>query len=456
MLPRFSRRLALVCALATLTAFSPALSRAQDEDRSSANSVVVLKAAVDASNRVTLTGENFFGSNGRRTPAVSLGRTALPTVGTPTATTIVAQLPAGLAAGTYLVSVANGNGAGQFDSFEVTIGANGAVGAPGPVGPQGATGPQGPAGAVGPAGAIGPKGDNGNVGPAGPAGAQGSAGPAGVPGAIGPQGPQGLQGVAGDIGPRGAPGDVGPAGPVGLPGPVGPQGPKGDLGAMGPAGPVGPAGPLGPKGDAGPLGPVGPQGPQGFPGIEGKPGPIGPMGPAGSVGSVGPVGPMGPAGPVGPPGPMGPMGPAGTKSTVATVYGTASFTFGAPLASWQVLPGLSMVLNEPTPFTLLVTTDGAVQTTSALDNGVSRVEIVLLLNGNPFPQAGRRKVTAANTPGVHGNLAYYAISLSHALPAGAHTISVATRNIGGDPATVGAGPGTPDMQGQLTVMVLRP
>jgi hypothetical protein len=78
--------------------------------------------------------------------------------------------------GDFLVTVSTGNGATQFDSCSLTLGAMGPEGPAGPQGPpgangiDGATGPQGPPGANGIDGATGPQGPQGGPGPPGPQG----------------------------------------------------------------------------------------------------------------------------------------------------------------------------------------------------------------------------------------------------------------------------------------------
>ncbi|MFL6519785.1 MAG: IPT/TIG domain-containing protein [Chthoniobacterales bacterium] len=149
---------------------------------------------------------------------VTLGSVRLPTTSV-TANMVVAQVPAAIAPGSYLLTVDTGEA--QGDGSWVTVGA---VGPQGPTGPKGDTGPQGltgPTGATGPQGPIGPKGDTG---------AQGSTGPKGD------TGPQGLTGPKGDTGSQG------PAGPTGATGPRGSTGPQGNTGPQGPAGPAGASG----------------------------------------------------------------------------------------------------------------------------------------------------------------------------------------------------------------------
>ena len=205
---------------------------------------------------ITIAG-NGFGSN---TPKVTLGSSDL-TVTQSSETSITATLPAGIAAGAYLVTV-------QRQPLHLTAIFEAAIG------------------------------QIGNTGAQGPAGVPGPAGPMGLPGFAGPAGPAGPAGIAGATGP------IGPAGPAGIAGATGPAGPAGiagATGAVGPAGPRGATGGFGPQGLAGPAGPVGPQGPQGFNGI----------------GIQGAQGPAGPSGPVGPVGPQGPAGPAGTSGAAA-------------------------------------------------------------------------------------------------------------------------------------------
>ncbi|MSU23550.1 MAG: collagen-like protein [Opitutus sp.] len=314
-----------------------------------------------------------------------------------------------------MIVVADGPGANMIDSFEITIGASG------PAGAQGAMGPQGPAG------------------PAGPAGSAGPAGAAGAIGAVGPVGPAGAQGVVGPVGPAGAQGAVGPVGPVG---------------ALGPIGPVGPAGAVGP---IGPIGLQGIQGLQGFPGLSG---------------AIGPAGPIGPMGPVGPKGDKG--DPGDCCPEVTTVFQNQPFAIGSfgsyppPTIPFFVSPVPTVIMGTsvtvPANTKVYISTDGGIMTRSPFANGVSRVGLGLFIDGAPVPNAGARKLTAANTAGVAGNTAYYSMSLSTTLSAGTHLIEVRVTGLGGDAAAIGGGfdPATgnlvfsSDMQGQLTVMTIRP
>src|SRR6266702_3984412 len=226
--------------------------------------LIVTSATVDpALARVTIHGANFVG--GKNTPTqVFLGATLTPlTVLAISDSEITALLPAGVAPGSYLLTVGYGSGNdanGKSDEFSVALGD---VGSPGPQGIQGPAGPAGPQGATGQTGLAG------SVGATGAAGAQG---PKGDTGAVGPQGAQGAQGSQGAKGDTGAPGakgdkgDTGAVGPGGAAGATGAQGVKGDTGAQGLQGIQGPAGSPGPQGNTGPMGTTGAQGPQGIAG----------------------------------------------------------------------------------------------------------------------------------------------------------------------------------------------
>ncbi len=143
-------------------------------------------------NTIAISGRNF----GNQQPVVNLDATSLVVTSfSPTA--IQANLPAGLAPGSYHLVVGSGREFPRFGLLDVTIGSVG------PGGPQGPAGPAGPQGSQGPQGSPGPQGVAGSAGPVGPAGAQGPPGPSGPPG------PQGAKGIPGAQGP---PGSAGPAG----------------------------------------------------------------------------------------------------------------------------------------------------------------------------------------------------------------------------------------------------
>ncbi len=208
------RRLVLAVSVAAAFAFPlPAFAA------SSPTHAVIHSASVDdGATQLTLRGLRFTGVKSLK---VMMGGVAVPLpVATVTPTQLVANLPAGLADGTYVVRVGNGKGHDD-EEFFFTVGAEGGDGPAGPQGIPGAPGAQGP---------VGPQGIPGATGASGPAG------PQGIPGATGASGPAGPQGIPG------ATGASGPAGPQGIPGATGAQGPVGPQGVPGATGPTGPVG----------------------------------------------------------------------------------------------------------------------------------------------------------------------------------------------------------------------
>jgi hypothetical protein len=133
-----------------------------------AQTPVVVGTAINyTTKQITIAGTNLLPSSG--SPVVHLDGASLTLVSS-TSTQIVADLPAGLAAGSFRLTVSNGTS--TTGVFDMTYGA---------VGPQGATGPAGPSGPQGPAGPTGPAGPEGATGPAGPTGPQGPAGTVTLP-----------------------------------------------------------------------------------------------------------------------------------------------------------------------------------------------------------------------------------------------------------------------------------
>jgi hypothetical protein len=176
--PQPVRRLAFTVAIAVV------LSSVLPTSASAASAQLVISAAAaDAANgTVTIRGINLLGNaGGRKAATILLGGYGAPLpIVSMSATEIVAALPAGVAAGAYLLTVDYGNDA-SFDEAWVTIGATGPkgpkgdTGATGAAGPQGTPGPKGDTGATGPKGDAGPQGPKGDTGPQGPPGTGGSA-----------------------------------------------------------------------------------------------------------------------------------------------------------------------------------------------------------------------------------------------------------------------------------------
>lgn len=213
----------LLAVAAVAAAFHAPVANA---DSSKDNDAVITEVRANAAGTaLVVTGANLGGG----TPKLTFGTLAAPlAVTSASSTQIVAQLPAGVSPGSYLLTLTVGkrrdksgdDEEARGDEFWVTLGATGSQGSAGPVGAQGPAGPAGPTGATG---ATGPAGATGAQGPSGPTGATGAQGPSG------PAGANGAQGAAGPIGATGASGAQGPAGPTGATGARGPAGPAGSL-----------------------------------------------------------------------------------------------------------------------------------------------------------------------------------------------------------------------------------
>src|SRR5580700_1108453 len=105
-----------------------------------AQTPTIVSAIVNsATKQITITGTSLTATGA---PVVKLDAATL-TLASSSSTQIVANLPAGLAAGTYRMTV--NNGSGTTGIFDVT---NGAVGPQGPTGATGPAGPQGPSGSL--------------------------------------------------------------------------------------------------------------------------------------------------------------------------------------------------------------------------------------------------------------------------------------------------------------------
>ena len=114
-----------------------------------AQTPTIVSAIVNsATKQITVTGASLTATGA---PVVKLDSATLTLVSSSSAE-IVADLPTGLAAGTYRLTVSNGSATPGV--FDVTNGAVGPQGPAGPAGPQGATGGTGPAGPQGPSGSL--------------------------------------------------------------------------------------------------------------------------------------------------------------------------------------------------------------------------------------------------------------------------------------------------------------
>lgn len=151
------------------------------------------------------------------------------------------------------------------------------------------------------------------------------------------------------------------------------------------------------------------------------------------------------------PGASGALGQSATSS-----FGSAALGVTSSMTTYTLIPGLSQTITVPDDCSIHISSDGGVQTTvTSNPSGVSRVDVALFIDGQIAPDAGFRRITAANTGGVSSNnIANWHMTLATQLPPGQHTVEVRTRFDGGQTAIVSGDTNSP-LQGQLTVMILK-
>lgn len=284
----------------------------------------------------------------------------------------------------------------------------------GPQGPQGAPGPIGPAGARGANGAPGATGPQGAAGPQGPAGAQGVAGPQGVPGAQGPSGPAGTQGAAGATGEAGLPGERGAEGPQGISVAL-------EQVAVGVADCSGTGGVKLTLVDG--HGVVVSDKPEfacnGAPGAQGIQGVTGAAGPSGTAGQ-----------------------------SAATFLTTAANT--SSTAACAGVSGFPQSVTVPANAEVILSWDGAVQTTSALTTGASIVDYFLLVDGSTV---ATRRLYSVNSAVTVMPVVPFGLTRRLALAPGSHAINACALIAGGSPANISGAAGSPLQMG-VTVAIL--
>jgi hypothetical protein len=137
------------------------------------------------------------------------------------------------------------------------------------------------------------------------------------------------------------------------------------------------------------------------------------------------------------------------------VFGTGSATISASTA-FTDLPGLSQSVTVPSNAVLKVSVDGGLQTESTANNGVSVVDVALVIDGVVAANGGYKRIVAANTTGIVTMISNFDMSQAIPLTPGAHTIKVAAKGNGGasSPALV-SGDSTSVLQGELTVTIVK-
>ena len=156
-------------------------------------------------------------------------------------------------------------------------------------------------------------------------------------------------------------------------------------------------------------------------------------------------------------------GQLGTAATLnlgqagGSVFGSTNLIV-TPTTPATPIPGLTTTITVPSGAVVLLTTDGAISTTSTVAAGFSAVQVFLTVDGVIPANGGFQQVIAANTSGVTSNMtSAWGMSLVVAVPAGSHTFAVRVSGVstpGGVNASVSGGTGSVT-QGTLTAVVLK-
>jgi hypothetical protein len=154
---------------------------------------------------------------------------------------------------------------------------------------------------------------------------------------------------------------------------------------------------------------------------------------------------------------QGQLGTGNFGQAGASVFGTSSLTV-TPATVQTVIPGLTTTITVPAGAVVLLTSVGALSTTSAVANGFSAVDVLLSTDGVAIPNGGFQRVIAANTAGVpNGMITGWSLSAVVTVAAGSHTFAVraAGVNVAGAANATVSGDGTSPNQGTLTAVVLK-
>jgi hypothetical protein len=113
-------------------------------------------------------------------------------------------------------------------------------------------------------------------------------------------------------------------------------------------------------------------------------------------------------------------------------------------------------VTVPSNAVLKVSVDGGLQTESTANNGVSVVDVALVIDGVVAANGGYKRIVAANTTGIVTMISNFDMSQAIPLTPGAHTNKVAAKGNGGasSPALV-SGDSTSVLQGELTVTIVK-
>ncbi len=148
-------------------------------------------------------------------------------------------------------------------------------------------------------------------------------------------------------------------------------------------------------------------------------------------------------------------GSSNTGQSCTSVYGTAgiNITSADTTIPLKIIPGLTETVNVPVNSKLLISTNGAIGTTSGVAAGYSIVDLLVYIDGNYAGQGFYKRVVAANTTGLQ-MLSNWSLTNSVVASPGNHTVDVRVFYGGGSTANV-SGDNTSVLQGSLTVTVIK-
>lgn len=144
-----------------------------------------------------------------------------------------------------------------------------------------------------------------------------------------------------------------------------------------------------------------------------------------------------------------------TGQDIYQVFGTAQLAVSSAMTSYNLIPGLSQIVNVPAGYKAYVSSDGGIQCT-ATGNAYSVVDITLFVDGIPSSQAGSRRIVAANTTGLAQMISNWSMAKTYVLSAGNHTFDVRVASAGGSSSIANVSSSSaPQLQGVLTVMLIK-
>ena len=136
--------------------------------------------------------------------------------------------------------------------------------------------------------------------------------------------------------------------------------------------------------------------------------------------------------------------------SVTTVSGTAGLNVTSATTAYTPVPGLTQTVNVPANSSLLISTDGGIQSSGGI-NTFSVVDAAILVDGIAVSQ---RRIVVSNFT-VAASVDNWALSHGVTLPAGNHVIEIKVKYGGGQSALVSFESAISLLQGKLTVAVIK-